>query len=250
MAEEESYAGVCNVCGTKGYFIRGDARSVREGFACTGCRASLRYRDQAALIVDEFARGRTVFLRHMVGLGLLSEIDIYEPALHGPFVNMLKGLPRYVRSYYWPDRPKGSVGAEGARCEDLTALSFPDDSFDLVITSDVMEHIYDIGAAFSEITRVLKPGGVHVFTIPNDWPFPERSEPRVEIVGGEERHLKPARYHTGGDGTPCIVYHDYGADLLDMIDATGCRTQAVRRHSAFDPGYVNATFVSRKLGGA
>ncbi len=250
MDEEQGYAGVCNICGTKCRFVRGDARSSREAFACTGCRAVLRYRDQAALIVDEFARGRSIFLRNMVNQGMLSEIDIYEPAMHGPFVNALKALPRYVRSYYWPDRPTGSVDADGVRCEDLTALTFPDDSFDLVITSDVMEHIYDIRSAFAEITRVLKPGGIHVFSIPNDWPFPEHSEPRVEIVDGEERHLKPARYHTAGDGTPCIVYHDYGSDLLDMIDATGCRTLAVRRHAAFDPAYVNATFVTRKLGRA
>src|SRR5262249_16258310 len=111
-----------------------------------------------------------------------------------------------------------------------------------------MEHVYDYATAFAEIVRVLKPGGIHIFSIPNAWPFPERSEPRVEIVDGVEHHLKPPRYHTGGDGTPCIVYTDFGADLIDTIDGgRHCRTQVVRRHSAVDPCYVNATFLTRKL---
>lgn len=248
MSEGFAYHGVCNLCGAKGEFTANAARSTRESYACPNCRAALRYRDQGALILDEFARGRSIFLRNLVSSGAMDAVDIFEPALRGPFVNMLGKLPRYVQSYYWPDRALGSVGEEGIRNEDLTALTIADDSFDLVITSDVMEHLFDFRAAFAEITRVLKPGGVHVFTIPNDWPFPERTEARVSIVDGVEHHLKPARYHTSGDGTPCIVYHDYGADLIDIIDATGCRTQAARRHSPIDPCYVNATFISRKLG--
>jgi SAM-dependent methyltransferase len=241
------YRGLCNICGAKAEFVAGAGRSTRESFACPQCRAALRYRDQAALILDEFARGRAVFLRSLVASGALDGKAIYEAALRGPFVNLLRRLPGYTRSYFWPDRPLGAVDQDGVRNEDLTRLTFPDASFDLVLTSDVMEHLYDYRAAFAEITRVLKPGGVHIFSIPTDWPFPERTESRVALVDGEERHLRPPRYHNAGDGTACLVYHDYGADLVDAIDATGCRTQVVRRHSPIDPCYVNATFVSRKL---
>jgi SAM-dependent methyltransferase len=247
MSEEAGYRGVCNICGTKGVFPA-VGRSTRESFACTGCRAALRWRDQAAIILDEFARGQSVFLRHLVGSGKLDRVEIFEAALKGPFVNQLKGLPRYRRSYYWPDRALGSVDADGVRNEDLTRLTFADDSFDLVLTSDVMEHVHDIHAAFAEIARVLRPGGIHVFSIPNDWPFPDRSEPRVELRDGQEHHLKPPRYHVSGDGSPCIVTWDYGADIVDMLEATGCRAQVVRRHSGIDPCYVNATFVARKRG--
>ena len=243
---EHSYQGICNICGTKGEFS-GGGWSTRESYPCPGCRASLRYRDQAALVLDEFAKGRSISLRSLASSGQLDGIAIYEAALRGPFVNLFKRLPRYTRSYFWPDRPLGSIDNDGVRCEDLTALTLPSDSFDLVMTSDVMEHVYGFKEAFAEITRVLKPGGVHVFSIPTHWPFPPATEARVEIVDGIERHLKPARYHNSGDGTPCIVYHDYGADLVDIIDSGGCRTQVVRRHSSIDPCYVNATFITRKL---
>src|SRR5262249_1078550 len=163
------------------------------------------------------------FLRNLAASGALDAIDILEPALHGPFVTALRRLPRYTQSYYWPDHLLGTIDANGVRCEDLTRLTFADNSFDLVITSDVLEHIYDIRSAFAEITRGLKPGGVHIFSIPNDWPFPERTEARVQMVDGIEHHIKPPRYHTSGDGTPCIVYNDFGADVIEMIDAGGCR---------------------------
>jgi SAM-dependent methyltransferase len=53
---------------------------------------------------------------------------------------------------------------------DATALPFPDDCFDKVITSEVLEHIPNDVAALSELVRVLKPGGVLAATVPSSWP--------------------------------------------------------------------------------
>jgi hypothetical protein len=248
MSEVLSFRGLCSICGSKGEFAPRPGHSTREGFACPNCRAALRWRDQASIILDEFSKGRSISLPNLVASGRLNDKTIYEPALHGPFVNAFKKLPRYVRSYYWPERALGDTDANGIRNEDITKLTFADNSFDLVLTSDVLEHVYDFRAAFAEVLRVLKPGGIHVFSIPNAWPFPDATEARVEVIDGVEHHIKPAQYHRSGDGTPCIVYTDFGADLIDIIDAKGrSRTQAVRRHSALDPCYMNATFVTRKL---
>jgi SAM-dependent methyltransferase len=49
---------------------------------------------------------------------------------------------------------------------DATRLPFPDDTFDRIIASEVMEHIPDDLAALDELARVLKPGGVLAVTIP------------------------------------------------------------------------------------
>ncbi|HWL45513.1 MAG TPA: class I SAM-dependent methyltransferase [Ilumatobacter sp.] len=49
---------------------------------------------------------------------------------------------------------------------DATRLPFPDATFDVVITSEVLEHIQDDVAAIAEMTRVLKPGGRFAATVP------------------------------------------------------------------------------------
>jgi SAM-dependent methyltransferase len=50
-----------------------------------------------------------------------------------------------------------------------TALPFPDASFDLVISLDVLEHIPDTDAHLSEVARVLRPGGSYLIQTPNKW---------------------------------------------------------------------------------
>jgi 2-polyprenyl-3-methyl-5-hydroxy-6-metoxy-1,4-benzoquinol methylase len=48
----------------------------------------------------------------------------------------------------------------------MSALTFADGTFDLIITQDVFEHVMQPAETFREIARVLKPGGAHIFTMP------------------------------------------------------------------------------------
>ena len=48
------------------------------------------------------------------------------------------------------------------RHEDLRSLSFPNNSFDLVLSAEVFEHIPEPYKALNEVFRVLKPGGSYV----------------------------------------------------------------------------------------
>jgi SAM-dependent methyltransferase len=49
---------------------------------------------------------------------------------------------------------------------DATRLPFPDATFDVVITSEVLEHITDDSAAIAEMSRVLRPGGRFAASVP------------------------------------------------------------------------------------
>lgn len=49
---------------------------------------------------------------------------------------------------------------------DVTDLLFKDETFDLIIHNHLLEHIKDDQAGFREFSRVLRPGGKMVFTIP------------------------------------------------------------------------------------
>ena len=55
---------------------------------------------------------------------------------------------------------------------DALQLPFPDDSFDRIIASEVLEHVTDDQIALDEIFRVLKPGGTLAATVPS-W-LPEK----------------------------------------------------------------------------
>jgi len=60
------------------------------------------------------------------------------------------------------------VAVNGDACN----LGIADESFDRIIASEVFEHVPDDAAAFAELTRVLRPGGVMAVTVPS-W-FPEK----------------------------------------------------------------------------
>jgi SAM-dependent methyltransferase len=53
---------------------------------------------------------------------------------------------------------------------DARRLPFPDDTFDVVITSEVLEHIQDDVTAIAEMVRVLRPGGRFAATVPAQFP--------------------------------------------------------------------------------
>jgi ubiquinone/menaquinone biosynthesis C-methylase UbiE len=61
-------------------------------------------------------------------------------------------------------------GRGGALNGDALRLPFPDATFDIVIASEVLEHLWDDAAAISELVRVLKPGGRMAVTVPTRWP--------------------------------------------------------------------------------
>lgn len=61
-------------------------------------------------------------------------------------------------------------GASLIMVSDVTRLPFRDASFDIVICSEVLEHIPDHGQAIAEIIRVLKPGRSLVVSVPRYLP--------------------------------------------------------------------------------
>ena len=50
------------------------------------------------------------------------------------------------------------------------SLPFPNDTFDLVVCSEVLEHLHEYDDAVKEIFRVLKPRGKFYASVPASWP--------------------------------------------------------------------------------
>lgn len=84
-------------------------------------------------------------------------------------------------------------GVLGLSVADMLSLPFKDNFFDLVICSEVLEHIHDHKAAVSETVRVLKPGKDLVVSVPRY--LPERicwtlSENYHNVANGHIRIYK------------------------------------------------------------
>ena len=99
-----------------------------------------------------------------------------------------------------------------------------DNSFDVVITSDVLEHVRRPYDGFTEVRRVLRPGGVHIFSIPITFPMRKRTRARVDTSGEDDVFLIEPRYHNGKH----LVYTDFGADLITRLSELGFDTEVVR----------------------
>jgi SAM-dependent methyltransferase len=50
-------------------------------------------------------------------------------------------------------------------------LSVPDESFDVALSTQMLEHVRDPHASMSEIRRVLRPGGVALVSTHGVWPY-------------------------------------------------------------------------------
>ena len=180
--------------------------------ACLFCSANERYE----LLAMEI-RGRYN--------GNLSELDVLELDPHSPLRGILRAARSFTRSYYDSEVARGSVRSDGAVCEDITALTFDDESFDLIISSDVLEHVPLLDKAFKETARVLRPGGVHLFTVPPR----AKTKRRAEVVDGELRHVESPEYHRDPlSANGILAFWDVGPDLPGIFGSEGLDIRIVR----------------------
>lgn len=73
----------------------------------------------------------------------------------------------YICGDKFYDNPRYKDGRySGVDQIDITALSYPDKSFDIIICNHVLEHVEDDARALSELHRVLKTGGTSILQVP------------------------------------------------------------------------------------
>jgi SAM-dependent methyltransferase len=185
-------------------------------------------------------RGVLLLLRRMIEAGQLPSprlIQAYLPEAVTPLAAALRDWlgEGVVDSEFLPD-PEDPRRAQ-YRHEDLCALSFPDLSFDLLVSSEVFEHIYDLRTGLAECLRVLRPGGVLIATFPFAYGRREsiiKARHRgpdlpPEIFGEPEYHGNPVEPDAGS-----LVYQVPGWDILDLLSELGFSDvsfQGIHSHS-------------------
>jgi O-antigen biosynthesis protein len=78
-------------------------------------------------------------------------------------------LAEEVLDHVREQMPNGVVLLQG----DVRRLPFDDDTFDLVVCFEVIEHVSEPGEVLDELRRVLAPGGVLVISSPNRDTYPQ-----------------------------------------------------------------------------
>ncbi len=216
----EKIKKICDICLYKGSFVKKSKNSIsdsiREGFCCPKCGSSLRYQEQFAMIKSNFDLCSKNDINDFVKLVVKEKLSVYEPGIIGPFRNYFNNISTYSNSYYWEDIAAGDY-KDGIQCQNLENLTYDDSTFDLIITSDIFEHIRDYKKAFKEIRRVLKNGGMHIFTVPIR--LGGLTLKRVDTSGNDDVFLQPKHYHGSPiDLNGSLVYNDFGLDIVYFLD--------------------------------
>jgi SAM-dependent methyltransferase len=176
----------------------------------------------------------------------LSVRDAYELSAQGPLVRWLRTRVRSLTtSEYFDGVPPGNAHNETV-CQDVQGLTWASAHFDLCTSTEVFEHVEDDMAGFREILRVLRPGGLFVFSVPLNGG--ERTIERTTVENGQRIHVLPAEYH--GDryrGQHVFCYRNYGRDIVSRLIAAGFADVEFRQPRQTLFGYARSIIMARKL---
>ena len=100
---------------------------------------------------------------------------------------------------------------------DILQLPFEDNCFDLVFCNHVLEHIEDDARAMAELYRVMKPGGMGIFQVPQDLGRPTTYED-PGITAPEERAMHFGQYDH---------VRVYGMDYFDRLRKAGFEVREI-----------------------
>lgn len=233
LKTSETYMGYCTNCKRKSNFLFDRQHAIcndlgglsslfikkkvnfRERLNCEKCHLNQRMRSNLQVIESLIDHSKT------------DAIWLQEQLT--PFYEIL--LSRYSRvvgsEYYGPNLKMGS-SYNGVRHEDATSSSFADDTLSAVLSFDVLEHIPNYQKALAEAHRVLKKGGVFLWTAPFNLNH-ERTQIRAKIEEGEIFHLLEPEFH-GDPVNPergILCYQTFGWDVLEDMRSIGFKNVEV-----------------------
>lgn len=202
--------GLCSICDGRAIFVQ-VGPSERENNVCLRCRSN--------------ARARAVFSVLSTAEPNWRDLEIFEPSPTGrASAAVAASCHSYTAAVFRPGHPLGSA-IDGVRNESLEELTFPTASLDIVLTQDVLEHVFQPARVFAEIARVLRPGGAHVFTVPYHSDLEHSRVRATRGPSGEVRRMMPAEYHADPfDTAGSLVTMDWGRDLPHIADEAGKTT--------------------------
>lgn len=231
--------GQCNVCGNDAKFYFSEPSLYREQLKCDHCGSVSRYRSLARGVLLAFQQLTGISVASLAQLpktGIGRSFDVYDTQPPFYWDTCSYPIPDYLKatdysnvslSNFKPDLSFGEMITPGISNQNLEHLKFSSNSFDLVITTDVMEHVRLDVLAHREIHRILRLGGVYIFTVPHSSELKETLV-RVKVNDpndiSKDEFLLPPEYHGDANsesGSGVLSYRVYGTDLNAFLEDLG-----------------------------
>ncbi|VXD25594.1 class I SAM-dependent methyltransferase [Planktothrix paucivesiculata] len=185
----------------------------QQGLVCNQCGSNLRSMTLASAIMARLETSNEFFTNFCANNEIFKNLRVLEINGAGSLTPYLAQLPQYLFASY-------------PEC-DMQQLPYQNESFDIIIHSDTLEHIPNGNKALQECRRVLTSKGFLAYTIPI---IPER-------ITRSREGLKPS-YH-GRESKNLedhLVYREYGADFFGEIFDAGFKD--VHLHSIMYPASI------------
>lgn len=191
-----------------------DKKNIRNDDYCLRCKSTSRNRHLLLTMLNYYNQKNIKEFKVYIET---NQLKIFNASSVGIIPKI---FTKAINSEYFTNVPSGEY-VQGVLCQDLTNTSFEDNHFDIVITEDVLEHIPNYEKAFSEIHRILKPGGCHFFTIP--YFFDKKTTKRFKEINNEIILTEPIEYHGEPFRGKLPCYVDYGIDIFERQKEIGFR---------------------------
>jgi len=192
------------------------------------------------------------YLQKIISNGGYSSLFAFEQAtpVFRFLSHHLDGVKLTGSEYLSPDYRPGQM-VNGIRHEDALNLSFNDESFDVVLSWEILHRTPDIYKAISETYRVMKDGGTFLFSTPfNSNVTQNRQRARLTVSGIE--HMDEVKYYHGNHpiDKQSPVFYDLGWDLLSVIKECGFKNVYLLCYYSATYGYLGdglqSIFVAEK----
>lgn len=201
LCHGESITGFCHICQAPSTFktdpSNSNCKALREMFQCHGCNLHNRHRTLLIPIIKLLDQPE----HKVVWIG-----EHWTP-MTDYLIQKYQHKHTIITSQFDPD--------PSIRHENIEQLLFNDNSIDLIITGDVMEHVNNPESAWAECFRVLTPGGQNIFTVPVHLNG-QNSITRCKLVNGVIEHYEaPPQWHGPEGHGGFLAFTDFKFDILD-----------------------------------
>ena len=258
-ANKDFKCNICNMNSTTSYdFPDLDLRIshkigvLRETLQCKKCFETMRQRTLSYVFLNQFNDIAQTNFNSIIELSESNfndnSLSILDTDSFSTTSNLLSNKDFYKRSFYDPEFQNGYDSSSKKFNINLEDMAFDDSIFDIVLSTEVMEHVRYYKKAHSEIYRVLKKGGLYIFTVP----YIKSNYEHIELVktdGEKDIYIVEPQYHGDPLNTDkgVLAYRVFGNKLKKEFEDLGFSIEFFEINEESKAIFEGDIFIAKKI---